>query len=548
MALDNLVCNKIYEEIKNKFLNGFISDIYKISKTDYAFLMHKVNFENKRGNLIISLDLKNPFIGYTNESLNKVNDSSQFFIFLKKLKGTKLTKIDKIKNERIFIFNFEKQESNQIDLELNKQFKMYIELFPNHPNILITDENNIILSLYKEKGDFLSDNFLSKHCLYNPTSDRKTLNECTTIEEINNVLSNKTFKLFSSLLDAKEENNLEEIKNKILNSPSLYIIDNTIQPYHFNKLDNPNNKKIEVKDIFSFYIQDQNQIANNLKEENLKNTLEKLLKQSSKKLTNLKEDYNKANNSLIYVTYGNYILSEMYKYNNQSATPNEIIYEPTNKIIELNKDLSLIENAQSYFKKYKKAKSAIEILQTLINKTTIDIDYFKKKLLQFEKSNFNDIQQMKEELDYLGYIKLTKSNKKLKKQPKQKQYSPHVIHTKVGTIFFGMNDLQNETLTFKIARKEDIFLHIKNYSGSHIVIKREDYNKNEDQTLKYATQLALYLSNIDQADIYYTQITKVKKNNEKLGLVNLREYKTIYAKKNEQIQKEIIDLIKNSNK
>lgn len=534
MALDNLVCNTLYADIKQKFENGFVSDIYKISNTDYCLSMHSVNFENKRRNLVISLDLKNPFIGYTFENLVKVNDNSPFFIFIKKLKGTKLIKIDKVENERIFLFIFEKLESTTIDLEQNKTFKLYVELFPNHPNLIVCDDKNKVLNIYKEKGDFLSDHFLTKNCLYEVESTRLTLNQCNSLENVCKVLSNKTYKLFSSI--CKDDTQVSQLVQQIENSKDLFIIDQTIQPFHFFNADA---KLIKVEDIYKFFITDQKKIASYLKEEVLRKDLEKFYKQSNKKLKNLEDDLNKANSSLIYKDYGNYILQTMYDFD---ETPETIIYK-SNKI-SLNSTLSMSENAAIYFKKYKKAKNAIEILKTLIEKTKLDIIYFEKKLLQFDKANFQDLQQMKEELAYLGYIKATKSNKKQKKNNKQKKYSPHILNTQFGDIYYGMNDLQNETLTFSIANKEDIFVHIKDYPGSHIIIRRESFNKNKDKILKIAAQLALYLSNVDQSEIYYTQITKVKKNSNKLGLVNLKDYQTIFERKDQKILEFLIKNLK----
>ena len=420
------------------------------------------------------------------------------------------------------------------DLEQNKTFKLYVELFPNHPNLIVCDDKNKVLNIYKEKGDFLSDHFLTKNCLYEVKSTRLTLNQCNSLENVCKVLSNKTYKLFSSI--CKDDTQVSQLVQQIENSKDLFIIDQTIQPFHFFNADA---KLIKVEDIYKFFITDQKKIASYLKEEVLRKDLEKFYKQSNKKLKNLEDDLNKANSSLIYKDYGNYILQTMYDFD---ETPETIIYK-SNKI-SLNSTLSMSENAAIYFKKYKKAKNAIEILKTLIEKTKLDIIYFEKKLLQFDKANFQDLQQMKEELAYLGYIKATKSNKKQKKNNKQKKYSPHILNTQFGDIYYGMNDLQNETLTFSIANKEDIFVHIKDYPGSHIIIRRESFNKNKDKILKIAAQLALYLSNVDQSEIYYTQITKVKKNSNKLGLVNLKDYQTIFERKDQKILEFLIKNLK----
>ena len=98
MALDNLVIEKIVNKLNSELLNSYVGEIIKISQNDYSFPLHALESETKkRTNLIISMDNKNPLITSTDETLYKVNDNTPFFNVLKKIKGTKLTKIEKLK-------------------------------------------------------------------------------------------------------------------------------------------------------------------------------------------------------------------------------------------------------------------------------------------------------------------------------------------------------------------------------------------------------------------------------------------------------------------
>ena len=90
-----------------------------------------------------------------------------------------------------------------------------------------------------------------------------------------------------------------------------------------------------------------------------------------------------------------------------------------------------------------------------------------------------------------------------------------------------MNALQNEELTFNIAKKDDIFLHVDKAPGSHVVILGGDSNK----TRLLASELALYLSNKNEGDVMIAKKQDVKKNKEAKGLVNVLNYKLITIKK-----------------
>ncbi len=528
MALDNLVIEKIVNKLNSELLNSYVGEIIKISQNDYSFPLHALDSETKkRTNLIISMDNKNPLITSTDETLYKVNDNTPFFNILKKIKGTKLTKIEKLKGERIITLTFMKDNRGDalvIDDEVG--YKLIVELFGNHPNlVMISMKTNLIVNIYKEKGDFLSENFIGKNTPYVYCDERKLFYDCETLEECQTYLSNKTFEYLSNYVNSSNKS-LKEVQDEIFNSKVLYIIKNSIQPYHFGI---ETAIPIEIDDLFKYFNANQKQVAESLKEEKLKKELARLNKTIHKKIKNLQEDLEKAKKNIIFKDYGILLLNnqELYKPNMEQITLE-------NQTIKLDPNLSAVENASAYFKKYHKAKQALIILTELIAKTEDEVSYLDNKLLNFDKATPRDLMELKEELVLTGYLKSTKKNTKGKKSKKPntntKVYKPHQLDTDFGTILFGMNDLQNESLTFKIANKEDIFVHIKDYPGAHILIRRVDYNKNRKNILELAGKIALYLSNVSSGEIQYCQITKVKKRNVKLGLVTLREYQTFFTK------------------
>ena len=99
---------------------------------------------------------------------------------------------------------------------------------------------------------------------------------------------------------------------------------------------------------------------------------------------------------------------------------------------------------------------------------------------------------------------------------------------------------QNNDISFKIAKKEHFYFHIKDYHGSHVVIANENPNK---EMILTASEICLILSNKEAGDIQYTQIKNIKKGPE-LGLALLQTYDliTLHA-----VRKETYDLLKRHN-
>ncbi len=262
--------------------------------------------------------------------------------------------------------------------------------------------------------------------------------------------------------------------------------------------------------------------------------IERSLKTAKKKESNLHKDLETANKNLIFERYGQII----YQYQAE-INEGDTFIEAEGYKIPLNPRLNAPTNANYYFKKFRKAKTAITIHSNLIDNTKYEIEYLEKKLEEAKDGTPRDIMELKTELLQTGYIKekQTKKNKtKSNKPSKAKRYEPHYILLENGKIGFGMNGLQNETLTFDIASKEDLFLHIKDRPGAHVVILA---GRENDEVVKTAAELALYLSHQEEGEIYVTQRKNVKKNPEKIGLVNLLSYKVIYLREVRKSSKEL---------
>ncbi len=252
-------------------------------------------------------------------------------------------------------------------------------------------------------------------------------------------------------------------------------------------------------------------------------------KSLERKIVSLNKEIDNAKNAPKYLEIGNALLGYI---NNEDELN---IYLKENNI-KYNELMNVSANAQIYFKKYKKCKRAIEMAQNEIDNANKLIDEY--SLILNSWPYYND-----EELIDLESIYVPKKNKK--KNEHTALIPSYIIlnNTKIG---FGKNDKQNEYLTFKIAKKDDTYLHIKDYHGAHVIIFSSNPTNEE---LLIASEIALILSNKESGNIIYTKVNNLKKSST-TGLVNFVNYKEITLNNVRDSTKELLLLAKelNSNK
>ena len=201
-------------------------------------------------------------------------------------------------------------------------------------------------------------------------------------------------------------------------------------------------------------------------------------------------------------------------------------YDGTKMTIELDERFDGKTNANHYYNKYQKAKNSLKVLEEQIEKTKEEINYFDTLNTLMDNADYYDAMEIKEELENYGYIR-KKNVKKLKKKT-----HPHydVYRTRDGIIIYvGKNNLQNDYLTFKMASRNDMWFHVKDMPGSHIIVHAENL---DEYTMRLAANIAAYFSKgkySSSVPVNYCLVKNLKKpHTNKPGLVLLGHYKTIY--------------------
>ena len=228
------------------------------------------------------------------------------------------------------------------------------------------------------------------------------------------------------------------------------------------------------------------------------------------KIKVLNKEIEEAKANFVYQEIGTMILTYAYD-------ENELVNYVKENNIEYDNSLNPGLNANKYFQKYKKAKRTVEMDEKELAKTNDEIAYYEECLAQSKYMNEDDIQ----ELAVLLFPNKFKLGNKKKVESK-----PGEITVEDTKIYFGKNAKQNEQLTFKKAQKSDLFLHIKDDHGSHVIISSSNPS---NEVILTACEIALLLSGKEDGEVQATEVKNIKKGSF-VGQAILTSYKSYIIK------------------
>ena len=197
------------------------------------------------------------------------------------------------------------------------------------------------------------------------------------------------------------------------------------------------------------------------------------------------------------------------------------------------------QNAQKYFKKYQKARSAREIAAQQRDKTLAEIDYLESMLLDVDKCvGESELEEIRSELVRTGYMKKATSRRQQRQLPQSKPY--RYLSDDGIEIVIGKNAVQNDRITLS-AKPDEMWLHAREMPGSHVIICRE--GEIPLTTMKQAAMLAAWYSKGQRSStvpVDYTLRRYVKKpSGAAPGKVIYTHQKTAYITPEEEEIKRI---------
>ena len=579
MAFDGIVLRQVAKELNTCLLNGKITKVYEPNKNEILLGI----YSNGKNHLLnICINPVNYRIHITSSTKPNPNNAFNFCMLLRKhLIGMHIKSIYNYDLERIITIELEGfNELNDLTTK-----KLIIELMGKHSNVILLNENDIIIDSLRHLDAYTHSNrdILPAHKYVLPSNNKISFINLTSFSELYNTVINvensniidtiiNTFTGFSKpflqyLLEklylstsAISKNDLEILYNyikNIINSPFLCCL-----PYKYN---NKNDYIIDIAEeadtlkvnsfIDTFY--STKELEDSFK--NYRNNILKLilaeLKKYTKRLSNINQKLEECNKMDTYKLYGELITANLYKINNNINVDSielENYYDNNNLIkIPLDKTISVSYNAKKYFKKYNKLKNALQIVNLQKKDTSGQIDYLESIIYELENAKtIEDINLIYEEISENILFKNTLSNSKTsskknttKKKNKEESFSPLVYTIDDYTVYVGKNNKQNDYLTLKFAHKNDLWFHTKDVHGSHVVLRTNGNEIEQDLINKCASLAAFYskASSSSNVAVDYTFVRYVKKpSSAKPGMVIYANYSTVNVHPNDYIK-----LIKN---
>lgn len=534
MALDGLLLHQLLKEMQAS-IPAKINKIQGLSDTELIFTIRTANGTQK---LLISLHSVYNRINLTQETYTTMETPSNFIMLLRKqLDGGMIRSMEQIGLDRILHMVVESR--NELGDLHNKH--IYIELMGKYANFVLVDDQGKIIDALKRIPPF-ENNKRTIHpgAMYTLPPAHENKQDPYTATNVDFSLSLvKQFHGFSPLLASEVQHRMQNkesfasVMEEIKNSSNLYLYDhNDTLYYHCIPLRHLHLKERVyplMKGMDLLYRQKEEQVRIKQQSKDLFLTVKKELHKNSSKLPKLIASRAEALDCEKYRLYGDLLFAYMHQVEKAPTITLPSFETGEDIVIPIDMRYDLKQNANRHYQKYHKQKRAQEILEEQIQKCKEQLDYFETIQLQLEQASIQDAMEIREELTRLGYVKARQE--KIRKKKKKAKDVPNISVFQFGEtfVYVGKNNIQNDFISFKLARKNDIWLHVKDLHGSHVVITCEHP---DEQLLRDASMLAAYYSSgrysssVPVNYCYAKDIKKVPKA--ALGFAALGTYKTIY--------------------
>lgn len=580
MALDGITLGLVKKELKDYIIGSKIEKVHQPSKNELVLILRTRNGGYR---LYLSCDGQSPRVHLTRYNLENPKVPPMLCMLLRKrLCGATLTEITQVSNDRILIFEFDGTT------EIGDRTKYYLicEVMGQRSNIILCDIDYKIIDAVKrideekssvreilpglkyelppmqEKCNIITDNSekIVDIILSKPEKMlSKAILECVegfspiVGREIayRTVFGDKQVGLLSDIEKERLENEISIIKDEIINKSFCMLLSVDGLPFDFSftnirQYGTTLNKKEydSVSELLDdFYFEKDKINRTKRKAADLFKLLNSAIERTSRKINNRKAELEKSENREQIRIYAELITANQYRLTEKASVYRLENYYDNNNIIDIpaNPALSPLQNAQRYFKEYKKAVNAEKLLHNLIEEGEQELVYLDSVLDNLSRAETErEITEIRDELEQGGYLKIKKGNKIKKEKPLQ----PLEFLSSDGfKILVGRNNIQNDILTLKTAKNYDMWLHIQKYAGSHTVIIADKKEITETAIYEAACIAAYHSKAKDSSSVAvdYTIVKNVKKpTGAKPGKVIYNTYNTIYVTP----EKEMIEKLK----
>ena len=563
MAYDGIITYAAAKELKERITLGKIEKVYQPGPEDLLVHIHTA-----RGNvrLFMSCNSQSARVCLTEGSYTNPEQPPTFCMLLRKhLQGGRITDVRQKDAERIIEIDIEAQ--NELGFSVCR--RLIVEIMSKHSNIVLVDleTGKIIDSIKRISIDVNRYRQLLPGVIYQypPAQDKIAFSDVTAetllphneraimarVAGISPAISRELLADCDRANDASYTSTapaekLAEIIASIDDGsarPRAYIDgEGTPREFHVTSLTEFKGLEVRFFDTLSecidFYF--SNRVASNLvrqKSQPLLKSVQASLSKALLKKKRLSEDLLNAENSDKYRLYGELLTANLHlvKPGARSVTVTNY-YDGSEITIPLDEKTGASANAQRYFKKYSKARTAIHEKQAQLEDNDRDIAYLESVIQNIESADSVPLlDSIRDELEQTGYVR--RRQKASQRRKKAAKPEPYRYELSDGTqVLVGRNNIENDWLTMKHASKTDVWMHTKDIPGSHVIVRLEDGRNVNDlpaELIYEAASIAAYhskASGSDNVPVDYVPVRYVKKpNGAKPGMVIFTHNQTVYV-------------------
>lgn len=574
MALDGAFLRHLKQEIESRVLDAKIDKIYQPSREEIV-LMFRTRTEHHK--LLLSARANSARIHFTKASLENPKQPPMFCMLMRKrLAGARLVQIRQPALERALLLDFDAIN----ELGDSVRLTLVIEIMGRYSNVIFVDNAGMVVDALKRvDAEKSSERLVLPGIAYRqpPQQDKLSILSVSP-EDILQAMDRlpQNMELSKGLLsvlqgvspivcreleyraghgvglytrELSDEQRgrlrffLEQFRQTVQQvSGRPYLVDDRIRkkPVDFSFLPVEQYGTSAVVRCYStfselldsFYEERDRIDRMRVKEHDLLKILTNTADRLSRKINLQKAELEQCAGRDALRVYGDLISANMYQIpKGAKSVELQNFYEETQPLIKIRMDPALTpsQNAQKYYKEYRKAHTAEEKLTEQIAQAQQDLVYIESVFDELSRAQTErDLSEIRQELREQGYLKPLHG--------KQKPVSPSApmeFHTSDGfRVLVGRNNHQNDRLTMKQANNNDIWFHTKNIPGSHTVVITENRPISETAILEAARIAAYYSKGKDssQVPVDYTQIRHVSKpSGAKPGMVIYVNYKTVFV-------------------
>ena len=566
MSYDGIVTRKIVNELNKTLLGGKIQKITQPSKNDIVFNVYSMGSSYK---LLLSANNNEARIHLTKKKYENPEVPPNFTMVLRKhINQGKIVDIKQKGLDRVVIFSI----SSIDEMGFDTSKKLIIEIMGKHSNIILTDENYKIIDSIKRVNEGMSHvrqllPSLKYEFIEDSKQDITEKNFNFDIKALNQKLADTTtpYKIFYQnyqgfspiigkeliyragidpsikwgLVSENEKellnNQLYEIREDIFND-NLYAYSyeesDSVKEFHTLKLTHLAFKEINYdfmsEAVEHFYeFNKTNDRLNQIKSDYLRK-IDSNIKQSKKKIDILNTNILNENKLDDLRKNGDLLSANVHKIEKGNT---EIIVEDfydNNKEIKININplKTPWENAESYYNRAKKIKNSVNYAKKDLPKQINHLNYLNQLRDFINRSNsIEDLNDLREEMVENSIIKKS-SNKKKIKNTKSKPYHYKTINN--SDIYVGKNSKQNDFITLKLANKNDLWFHVKDVPGSHVILRSDNINQEDIEISAYLAAINSSVSSDNKIDVDYTEKKNVNKaKGAAPGMVYYEDFNTL---------------------